>query len=1280
MNTWQIRDGHSLGAVVHSPTQIETSRRTERAIGGRKQIPSNPRRSMIPLLLALFATLLLLAANALGSVTASISGTVTDPSGAALVGAMVTATNVETGIVQTLHTNQQGYFTFPSLALGHYDVAVQQSGFRPFRETGLLLDVNSALTVDVVMKVGDVKEAVTVSSTAVHVETSTTQLGEVISGNEMTSVPLVSRSYTDLLSLQPGVSSSSSGIGGGGGGVASAGGSNFVAAGFSVTPVSGSLNAGNLSVNGMREANNGFLLNGAIVQEAGFGGTAVIPNLDSIAEFRIITNNFDAEYGNYSGGQINVITKSGTNGFHGDLFEFLRNTNLDARGYLDPARAAYHQNQFGGTIGGPIKRDKLFFFGDYQGNRVVQGVSTGKIPVPTTAEANNGDFSIPAANDAFATLQTLSGVSGNVPVPKLVNGSYWAGVLAGQFNYGVTAGEPYYFQATDYNPVTNAQYGVSCTTSAQCVFPGGQIPTTAFSSISNNLLKYIPATANGVFSTSANSQRIRDDKTSGRVDANSHFGMISAYYFFDDYTLHNPYTPASSIPGFGSVGTGRAQVINVGDTKAFGSSSVNELRLQYVRSRNVTNPSGGVGVTTLSQLGITGVTPLNPAVQGVPEIDLNSFQFGTLSRIFGLTENTFQVLDNYRKLVGKHTLSFGGAYHYTQLQEKLRNIENGNYQFFGSETGLDFADFVLGAPTSFLQGQTPASNGRSKYMGLYGQDSWRTTSNLTLNYGLRWEFATPWYEQQDELETIVPGLQSNVFPNSPTGWVFPGDPGIHRTLAPTRYNNFAPRLGLAYSPNGGSGWLGKLTGAGQTSIRAAYGLFYTSFEGATDFNEIGDAPYGDFYGTPFPPTFANPYLSRVDGVTTHTSPFPIQLPVPKNFDFAGLGYLPIGSSPGFYYKNRLPYAEQYELSIQRQFSSSTLLTLSYVGTQAHRLLSTQEANPGNPQLCLDLAAAGATQVGNPTTTCGANGENATYVLPAGIAAPAEAVTAGLVTTGTCASGSGTCNEVVGTRGTFPFSKSTGLPPNLTTGAVNFTSDGYFITNGSSAYNSLQINLRHTAKALTFLAGYTFSKSLDDSSAYGEQVNPFNPKLSRGLSAFDQAHNFVFSYSYNLPFDKLGGPKRLTNGWQLSGITRFATGVPVILYETDDNSLLGTAFAGPLPIGMDVPIFTGTSIHRLDPRATGNYFDSSQFTAEPAGTLGRQRRFFHGPGQNDWDMTLLKNTRLTESMKLDIRADFYNLFNHTQFNAVNGNFSSGSFGSVLSVQPSRIGQLSLKLLF
>jgi len=1184
---------------------------------------------MMPLVLPLFAILLLFCGSALGSVTASISGTVTDASGAAIVGAAVTATNTETGIAQTLHTNQQGYFTFPSLALGHYDVSVQQSGFGPFRETGLLLDVNSALKVDVVLKVGDVKEAVTVTSTAVHVETTTTQLGEVISSQEMTGVPLVSRSYTDLLALQPGVSTSSSGIGGGGGGTANTG-SNFVAAGFNLTPVSGDLNAGNVSVNGMREANNGFLLNGATVQESGFGGTAVIPNLDSIAEFRIITNNFDAEYGNYSGGQINVITKSGTNGYHGDLFEFLRNTNLDGRDYFVPTRGAYHQNQFGGTFGGPIKRDKIFFFGDYQGNRVVQGVST-TFAVPTPEELG-GDFSSPNGPQ-------LTGK---------VTGDYFASQLSTELGYPVTAGELY-----------------------SDVFPTGKIPSTAISPIATNISKYIPTSESGSFSTSAFSTRLRDDKASGRVDANSHFGLLSAYYFFDQYNLQNPYTVSSSVPGFGSLSEGRAQVINLGDTKAFGNSSVNEFRFQYVRNKNVIVPSGGTGIT-LSSLGFN-YAPLDPSIEGVPELDFNNFDLGVLSRSLGLTENTFQWLDNFRKVVGKHTLSFGGSYHYSQLQEALINGENGAFQFnTGTETGVDIADFLLGAPSSFFQGEAPTSNGRTRYMGLFGQDSWRTTSNLTLNYGLRWEFATPWYEQHNELETIVPGLQSTVFPNSPLGWVFPGDPGIPKTLAPTRYNNFAPRLGLAYSPSGGDGWLGKLTGAGQTSIRVGYGMFYTSFEGATDFNEIGDAPYGDYFA-PSVITLANPFQNRSTGVIA-TSPFPIQLPVPQDLNFGNAGFLPISSSPGFYYKNRLPYAEEYELSIQRQFSSSMLLTLSYVGTQAHHLLSTQEANPGSPAICAYLIA------NNASPACGPSGENNTYILPAGVAAPAAAIAAGLVTTGPCTVGSGTCNEVVGTR--------TGLAPNLATGTLNFTSNGYFITNGASAYNSLQVNLRRTTKSFSFLAGYTYSKSLDDSSAYGEQVNPFNPRFSRALSAFDQTQNFVFSYSYNLPFERLGGPKRLTAGWQISGVTRFATGLPVTMYETDDNSLLGTAVAGPLPIGMDTPLFTGTSIHKENPRSTGTaaFFDATQFIPEPIGTLGSPRRFFHGPGLNNWDMALLKDTRLSETTRLEFRAEFFNLFNHTQFNAVNGNISGAGpqklfgFGNALSTQEARIGQLSLKLYF
>src|SRR5215469_1221748 len=319
-------------------------------------------------------------------VTASISGTVTDASGAAVVVATLTATNTYTGVKLTQQTNAQGFYSFQSLPIGKYNMEVEARGFKTYRETGVTVDVNQARVVDAVVQVGQTTETVQVSSGALQVETTNTQMGEVIGGKEMTDVPLVTRSYTDLLALQPGVVSTPSQMTG-----AYAG--PFISAGFAVPLVSGELNAGGLSVNGNREAANGFILNGILVQELGYSGAGAIPNLDSIAEFRILTNNFDAEYGNYSGGQINVITKSGTNEFHGDAFEFFRNTHLDAANYFQHGkRGSYHQNQFGGTLGGPIKHDKVFFFADYQGNRLIQAVPQTITGAPSAA-TESGDLS-----------------------------------------------------------------------------------------------------------------------------------------------------------------------------------------------------------------------------------------------------------------------------------------------------------------------------------------------------------------------------------------------------------------------------------------------------------------------------------------------------------------------------------------------------------------------------------------------------------------------------------------------------------------------------------------------------------------------------------------------------------------------------------------------------------------------------------------------------------------------------------------------------------------------
>jgi len=1217
--------------------------------------------------LIVFALAVLLAAAVYAGVTASISGTVTDASGAAIAGASVTATNVDTGVAVTQSTNAQGYYSFQSLPLGKYTIDVQQTGFKAYRRTGIVLEVNDALVIDAPMQVGQKTERVEVQSDALHVETANTQMGEVIEAKQITGVPLVTRSYTDLLALQPGVVSQSSGMTGAYAGA-------FLSATFAIPLVSGDLSAGQLSVNGQREAANGFILNGVSVQEMGFSGAGAVPNLDSIAEFRIITNNFDAEYGNYSGGQINVVTKSGTNDWHGNAFEFLRNTGLNTRNFFDPAgqKGAYHQNQFGGTFGGPILKDKLFFFADYQGNRLVKGVPQTINGAPSAALLQQGDLS-----------SVASQLTGKVVSDPLSNPNSWANQLSAELGgQPITPGEFYYTS--------------SCTTTAQCVFPNAHLNPSLFNSIAKNMLPFIQPANNAAqtaFSTNAGKINLHDNKFSGRVDDNTRWGLLSAYYYFDKFDRVDPYwaSPNPTYPGFGVDSRGQTHVVSLGDTKTFGSATVNEFRFGYFRLDTPFNqPLGGTQVK-LAQLGFAsganrmpGIFVGTPSVEGVPETDFNNFTIGVPSKPIRITQNSYQLLDNFSKVIGTHTLKFGGQYHYSQLEENLSNAANGNL-FFGtnvnggtSETGSDIVDFLIGAPSSFVQGLAFPSYGRSFYLGLFAQDSWRIKSNLTLNYGLRYDTNSFWHEKYNEIQTIIPGEQSVVFPGSPKGWVFPGDPGVPTSLAPTRWNNFAPRLGLAYSFGDHDGTLGKILGKpGSTSIRVGYGKFYTALEGATNFNEIGDAPFGDFTGQGSP-TFAAPFTNRATG-NSILNFFPIQ-PPPKHFSASNPASGPpydtlvnfvtafgtIGSSPAFYNKNKSPYAENYELSIQRQLTPSDLLTVSYVGTQAHHLLLSRSANPGSPAICLQLIAE------NATPTCGPGGENNVYTLPSG--------------------------AMVGSSRT-PLNQ--GVSPNgvvmLASGpTVAFGNDSYFINIGNSAYNSAQINWRHTSGRLQTLLGYTFSKAIDLASGYGEQVNPVNPKLSRGLSAFDSTHNFVFSYNYRLPFEKLPGPSRLTNGWEISGITRFATGLPITIVETDDQSLLGTNFGGPIPLYVDTPNLVA-SVHTLNPRDSQcpgacQFFTTSSFQGSALGLEGTaNRRFFHGPGVNNWDFAVIKNTQLNERFVLQFRAELFNIWNHAQFIAPGSiglsSFdptthlsTTSNFGSINQAAPPRIGQLSLKLNF
>jgi hypothetical protein len=1091
-------------------------------------------------------------------------------------------------------------------------------------------------------------------------------------------VPLNGRSYIDLLALQPGVSPYQ----------CTSANCNDTTQGIGVdeTTVSGDQTNGTQSVNGGRLGSNGFMVNGADAQEGVHNGAAILPNLDSISEFRIITNNFDAEYGNFSGGQVNVVTKSGTNRFHGDLFDFLRNTDFDAANYFaQGARGDFKQNQFGGTIGGPIKKDKVFFFGDYQGNRQILG-QTQSYNVPSAAD-RQGDLS-----DLFSAAAAAAGAPGPpVPVGSVVS-PFWATTLNSELGLPagtIFQGEPYYSPPI---PASGGTPAIPCsptTASNQCVFSNGQIPTAAWSPVAQNTLQYIPQPTPGFvlnggpgFETAAYNQHLRDDKFGIRLDTNTRYGTLFGYYFFDQFSVNTPYAQGISVPGFNSSVLGRAEMINLGLTTTINNSTINDVRLAYLRNRYFGGiPNGGTGVP-LTSLGFTapagtgasfngGIAPITPSLEGVPSFAFNNYEFGLPQDALRQFNNTYQLIDNFTKIVGTHTLQFGADFHYDQINERNYDDANGAYVFNGQETGVDFADYLIGAPQSFTQASQQLLDSRDKYFGVYAQDSWRARPTLTINYGLRYEIMTPWYDTQNKLETVIPGEQSQVFPTAPEGLVVPLDPGVPRTLAPIQYHNFAPRIGFAYSPDTTEGFFGKLFGGpGKSSIRVGYGIFYSAIEDATGFVEVGDSPYGLYYSANTT-LLATPFVARDTGIT-ETQKFPFTFPPPNsspsnpdtNFNWAQA--TPLSGSDYLYPHDKIPQVQEFEFSLQRQFGAATVLSASYVGSVGRHLLTFEESNPSNQALCLFLSNPANLVPGSPACGPGAEdpGPSSPIQLLPGVSAP-------------------------GYPGITSFATSRLITGLSTPTSDNFISNPYMITAVSSSFNSLQVSLKHTEKYANFLLAYTYEKSMDNGSSSFDATNPLNPGQDRALSVFDVPQDLTASYTVQLPFDKFSGnaPKRLTSGWELSGIAIFAKGEPIQLTESDDNSLSGT-----FDDTIDKPSYNpgnGSLFVNKNPRnhagpggTTEPYFNPNYFTYEPIGQVGNaMRRYFVGPGLYNFDIALLKETKITESTQLQFRAEAFNVFNHAQFTNPSGNVdNTGVFGFVTNANNPRIMQLALKMIF
>ncbi len=1188
-------------------------------------------------------------------VTGSVQGVVRDASQAAISGAQLTITNTATNLTYNATSGTDGSYRVLALPAGNYKLTVTATGFRNFVENDIVVKVNDQLEIDVAMQVGSAQqEVISVEANAVQVQTENTQLGDVIDSKKMLALPLNGRSYVDLLGLQAGVAPTSAGTIEGGG----------------TRPVSGILSAGNISVNGQRETANAFLVNGGDVSEGRNMGTGFIPNLDSVEEFRLITNSFDAEYGKFSGAVMNAITKSGTNGFHGDAFEFLRNDAFDSTNYFAPSKSELRRNQFGYAAGGPVWKDHIFFFSDYQGTRQVQGAETGLVTVPTAAQ-RLGDFNPSAFSTTNGAGQT---------VPSTIDGPYWAQVLSQRLGYAVTQNEPYSF--------------AGCTSTTQCVFPGGVIPQAAWASPSSHILAYIPAPTfpGAVNNYSNNSERsiANDDKIGERVDFNNKLtGNWSWYYGFDSSNVDSALAGFATVPGFPTNTPLRAQQFVMSNTKTIGSTAVNEARAEVFRNvLHKDNPAGSFA--SLSSLGFVtgegtlGIVPLPGYQEYMPQVSLSliGLNIGVPTLNTFQPNTTYTVSDVFSKTQGKHTWKAGGEFRYLQVNERNYASPNGQFTFDGSVTGSDMADFLLGATcvscgAAYVQASKQVLDSRTRYGGAFIQDTWKVTQNLTLNLGLRWEVSMPWYDTQGKIQTWVPGQQSTVFPLAPEGLVFPGDAGIPKTLAPTRYDNFGPRLGLAYSPGFTDGILGKIFGGpGKSSIRAAYGIYYTSVEDLNLFYEVADAPYGLYWQSPVSVMFDQPFLNRSSGQSLNQR-FPYTLPIPgapsnKTLDFSV--FEPINYFPGYNIHNKLPYAEHFNMSIQRELTRSTVLTLAYVGTAGHRLITSEEANAGNPALCQQLTAEGAFDVTAQTSGCGPGAENDVFQLP--------------TATVPCSTPNPTplpgC--VYGTRirsSAFPYALST---TNYCPGTATLVCYGYgngnTLLSANSIYNAGQVTVERKANDMTFLVAYTFAKALDDSSAFGDNVNFINPKLSRGLSSTDITHNFVASYIWAIPFDRFFGnaPKRLTQGWQIQGITRFATGFPIQLNQgSGDYSLYGSSPTDmPDRVG-PVQIVNPRSANPGCPTVTGCYFLPSAFAVNMIpGTFGTaNRRFFFGPGFNQTDFGMLKHTAINERFSFDVRFEFFNIFNHAQFMNPDGNISDTNFGIVTQARDPRIGQVSAK---
>jgi hypothetical protein len=1253
------------------------------------------------------------------STSGRIVGRVADPTGAVLANVKITLINEATGASRDTQTNASGDFNFVEVVPGSYRVDFELTGFKKNVQTSVLVNVNQVVTLNSVLQVGASQEVVEVTSEAPQVDTTSTQLGAVINNRSVNELPLNTRDTYQFLQLQPGVQAQ---LGNGNG-------SLFY----------GSQDTGSVSVNGGRTRANNFSVNGGDANDQFVNLPTIQPSPDSVEEFRVITNTFDAEYGRNSGSVVNVITKSGTNAFHGDLFEYFRNTILDAQGYFNSTRPQWNQNQFGGTIGGPIKKDSSFFFVSYEGRRIRQGIPGEVLNVPTAAQ-RGGDF---------------SGVGGFAPFSS---GSAGAGGIS------ASGSSPFVAQVLDGRPGCDRALGISSIASLPVqtnpvtsspyipwseVFPTGVIPTACQDPVAANLMQqFVPSQNVGtglnqsvpVSTDNGDQFTVRFDQ---KITSRQNF---SAYYYFNDIRQLQPYNEfeaaGATVPGFGNFNDNRYQQWNLSHTWTITNALVNEARFNYMRqgqlgflkpqaTNAVTDSCTGAAAAfcftgtsdsapinaLLASSGIPagkgGITPGLPAdITGVPYVNIsggasfgNNFE-GFLPQV----GNSFQWSDNLTWVKGNHTFKFGVDVRRARFDQYYYFDVNGEFTFNNSGPnailpgdGDNYAEFLLGLTDTYTQGSGQREDIRATAVYPFAQDSWKIKPNLTLNYGLRWELNTPLTDITGTVETFRPGQNSTLYPCAlsplsqayfgvgtsncnavgvtPTGLVVPGDKGVPAAMTSTYYKAFAPRIGIAYSPNSSGGFLGKLFGNnGATSIRAGWGLFYNPMEELVLAQFGAEPPFGGssslfntFFNTPFVYQAGGaPAPNPFNGILTPTPGQPVDYSL----------FRPLLLYGEFEPHLRTQYTSQYNLTIQRQLTKDMMLQLGYVGSEGHRLLASHDINPSSPQTCLDMITLynlnpnNVTSYGTPTQ-CGPFLQDTqwTVTVPKGFQFH---MPSGQVVTGT-----GQNLQFVGLR---PYSSPTCNP---FTGA-GCPADGVPVfsdifaedTIANSSYNAFEAMLeKRFSHGLQFQASYTLSKSLDDGSTFEETLDPFNFRASRALSLFNSHQRFVVSYDWELPIPQHKGfAGKVLNDWAVSGITQFQSGFPIRLDTENDNELIASIFF----LGTEAPQQVAP-FQKLNPKSnSGFWFNPNDFQDPQLGhfNIGTQRSICCGPGLDQWDFAVHKKIAITEDKYFQFRAEIFNIFNHTNFYNPDGHFSDGPtlFGKITQAQDPRLVQFALKFMF